>query len=717
MGSCEEAGIDRMEAQRSVVVSHGERKRSYFPMNLIKCGLRSLGLLQTGGMGETESVPDYLTNLRVSDVFNLPSEDVQIDPQIFTAVCEGEKERLEEYLKKRGTSMACLKGDQGGSVLHIAAACNHLELVKIIASECPCLLLKPDSKDQLPLHVAAHAGHSTVVESLVATVGYVSARLSDEEGSGRRRLNLYVLKNKDGDTPLHLALKGLHMTSAKHLVNANQEASFLENNDGISPLYLAVGTGDLPLVQAMLENRKEDGGRRYVDIDSHLEGRKYLLHAALRARSPDTLEFLLKEYPSLVDERDKEGRTCLWFAASEGYYQGVSILLEQWKNGVYVSNDDGSFPIHIAVERRHIRVVYLFLTLYPDSKHLPNKKGQNIVHIATKSGICALFLFSYLWVIGWINTLVEKQDENGNSPLHEATINWRPRTLYVLLLMTKTKWLYVQNNAGHTALEIAENTMKDNYIFMERVTLMVLLFFYAPISRKSWWRTITKPAKPLEGGKSDNYVDTLLVVAALVATVTFAAGFTIPGGFNASEKKLGLAALEDKPELAYFMIFNIMAMQSSIVTIAILIWGQLGDKALVPMAFAWALRSLFFSLLCMVLAFYWGVVVTFVNVKGVVIFLKVTYAIFLFLMLFNLGPHVFLQTPGIPAFLGTCFLMFVMLVNEDSFTTPAKKENSGKEDSTAKKDNSGKEDSTAKKENSGKEDSTAKTEPEKQEIN
>ncbi|XP_013626683.1 PREDICTED: alpha-latroinsectotoxin-Lt1a-like [Brassica oleracea var. oleracea] len=707
MGSSEEAVLDRVEAQRSVVVSHGQWKRSYFSMNLIKRGLRSLGLLQTGE-AETEPVPDYLTNLEISDVFNLPGESMQIDPEIFTAVCAGNKNSLEE-LKRSGKPMACLKSDQVGSVLHLAAACNHLELVKIIASECPCLLLKLDSRNQLPLHVAAHAGYSTVVEALVETVGYISAGLSDEDG--RERLNLYVVKNKDGDTPLHLALKGRHMSSANYLVSANQQTSFFANKDGISPLYLAVETGDLLLVKAMLETRKGDElgrryadidslfedehGRRYIlDIDSHLEGRKYLLHAALKAKSLDTLEFLLKEYPSLVNMQDEEGRTCLWLAASMGYYEGVSILLDRWTKGVYVCNGDGSFPIHIAVEKRHMRVVFLLLKRYPDSKHLLNKQGQNIVHIATKSGIGALFLFSYLWLTGWINTLVETQDKDGNSPLHEATIHWRPRTLFVLLLMTKIKWLYVQNNDGLTALDIAEKNMKRNYIFMERVTLMVLLYFYAPISRKSWWIKVTKPSEPLEGGKTNNYVDTLLVVAALVATVTFTAGFTIPGGFNGSGEKLGMAALENKPKLAYFMIFNIMAMQSSIVTIAILIWGQLGDQSLVPMAFTWALRSLFFALLCMVLAFYWGVMVTFVHVKGVVIFLNVTYAIFLFLMLFNLGPHVFLQTPGIPAFLGSCFLMFVMLVNEDSFPTPVKMI-FGKEDAPVKMI-SGKEDTPVK---------------------
>ena len=56
--------------------------------------------------------------------------------------------------------------------------------------------------------MAARAGHSAVVEALVASVTCFSAGLSEEERE--RLLNLYVLKDRDGDTPLHLALKDLH---------------------------------------------------------------------------------------------------------------------------------------------------------------------------------------------------------------------------------------------------------------------------------------------------------------------------------------------------------------------------------------------------------------------------------------------------------------------------------------------------------------------------
>lgn len=155
---------------------------------------------------DTESVPEFLTSLRFSDLFNLPGEYVPMNPEIFSAMRAGNIELLEK-LKSYETPMACLKSDGGDSVLHLAAASGHLELVKNIITECPCLLLEPNSKYQIPLHVAARAGRSAVVKALVASVLYFSPRVPEED---RDRLNIYVLKDIDGDTPLHAALKDLH---------------------------------------------------------------------------------------------------------------------------------------------------------------------------------------------------------------------------------------------------------------------------------------------------------------------------------------------------------------------------------------------------------------------------------------------------------------------------------------------------------------------------
>ncbi|CAA0393495.1 unnamed protein product [Arabidopsis thaliana] len=123
---------------------------------------------------------------RLSDLFNPPDEYVLMKAEMLSTLSDGNEEWLEN-LRSHGTPLACLKNDQGDSILHLAATWGNLELVKSIVSECPCLLLELNSKDQLPLHVAALAGHPAVVEDLVASVTFFSARLAEED---REILNL-----------------------------------------------------------------------------------------------------------------------------------------------------------------------------------------------------------------------------------------------------------------------------------------------------------------------------------------------------------------------------------------------------------------------------------------------------------------------------------------------------------------------------------------------
>ena len=243
-----EAGLDRIEAQRST------------------------GVLPTE---HTESVPKFLINIRLSDLFDPPGEYVLMSPKIFGAVIAGMgKEEWRRY-SEPVTPLACLKSDGGDSVPHLAAAWGHLQLVESIVSECPSLFLELNSRDQLPLHVAVQAGHIAVVKALVATVTFLTATLSAERKE--RILNVYVVKDKDGDTALHLACKDRNGETVACLVNADQRASFLANKDGISPLYMAVEAGAVSLVKAMLKVTNNDGLEgRNSNLGLRLEGRNIL---------------------------------------------------------------------------------------------------------------------------------------------------------------------------------------------------------------------------------------------------------------------------------------------------------------------------------------------------------------------------------------------------------------------------------------------------------
>ncbi|VYS61794.1 unnamed protein product [Arabidopsis thaliana] len=648
-----EVRLDIIEEQTSTVVSHDQQEGKNFPMNLISKVARKLSsrnFSQNGGDSatpptdsatppteDTESGLEFPNNLRLSDLFNLPNENVHMNAEIFSGVSNGNKECLEK-LRSYGTRMACLKSDGGDSILHLAATWGHLELVKNIVSECPCLLLEPNSKGQIPLHVAAHAGRSAVVEALVASVTFFSDRLAEE---GKERLNPYVLKDKDGNTPLHLAIARLHMEIVARLVYANHDASFLGNNKGISSLYMAVESGYPYLVEKILQNTgNEDLEGKKFNLDSKLQGRKYLAHAAMKAKKTAVLDVILNEYPSLEDERDKDGRTCLSLGASIGNYDGVCNMLDRSTKSVYVCDEDGFFPIHTAAENGHIRIVKKILNRCPDSKHLLNKLGQNILHLAAKNGEYPLV--EILMRDDDTKHLATGQDVDGNTPLHLATLNWHSRL--IPFLNYGSNILQLRNNNGLTAREIAESMLKPNYIFQERLTLAFLLYSHWSRGLGSV-KSLTKPSEPLDREKSKDYVNTLLLVAALVATMTFTAGFTIPGGFNSSAPDLGRATLATNPTLFIFMLFDILAMLSSLATIFTLIWAQLGDPSLVSSSINVALPLLLFSLFCMASTFLFGVITAIGHVNWFVTMIIFIFYIFFILAALILGPHVMLQRP------------------------------------------------------------------------
>ena len=55
--------------------------------------------------------------------------------------------------------------------------------------------------------------------------------------------------------------------------------------------------------------------------------------------------------------------------------------------------------------------------------------------------------------------------------------------------------------------------------------------------------------------------DTYLIVAALIVTVTFAAGFTVPGGYESSDgPNKGMAVLRHKPSFIVFVIVDMIAL-------------------------------------------------------------------------------------------------------------------------------------------------------------
>ncbi|KAI3840885.1 hypothetical protein MKX03_010013 [Papaver bracteatum] len=71
------------------------------------------------------------------------------------------------------------------------------------------------------------------------------------------------------------------------------------------------------------------------------------------------------------------------------------------------------------------------------------------------------------------------------------------------------------------------------------------------------------------------YNQTLLVVSALIATVAFAANYTLPGGYNSDEPHKGMAVLTNKLSFIVFIVSNSLAMVLSSLGILIQFVGKI----------------------------------------------------------------------------------------------------------------------------------------------
>nr|POF20150.1 ankyrin repeat-containing protein itn1 [Quercus suber] len=150
---------------------------------------------------------------------------------------------------------------------------------------------------------------------------------------------------------------------------------------------------------------------------------------------------------------------------------------------------------------------------------------------------------------------------------------------------------------------------------------MQILTFWAlgstPISGKGEKTILRKAREPLNLERIKDRVDIYSLIAVLVATVTFAAGLTVPGGFNSSGESQGLATLGNKWAFQVFIISDSTAMYCSVAGTFFLIWSLVARD--VAKSAIWiALRLLGAAIFAMSVAFMSAIYLVVSNISWVV---------------------------------------------------------------------------------------------------
>ncbi|KAF3951929.1 hypothetical protein CMV_022469 [Castanea mollissima] len=538
-------------------------------------------------------------------------------PDLYRAAKRGDTDFIKTQAEDIEHPVVSQKTPKLNTVLHIAASLDNSQLVEVILDNHHGYLMMKNSAGELAIHVAASCGRSSTLKKLASVSGSESLTIQNNEGNSPLHLAL-MNKYKEVD----LVLKTEFSEIANFLVERCPKASYCPNKEPKSPLYMAAEAGDAEMVKLMIE--KADG----INMPMVERGGR-IAHAAITGKNIDVLKSVLSENPHRIKDKDSKGMTPLSYAASIGYLEGVRYLLEKCADYTYEIDQNGFFPIHIASSRGHIEVIKAIILRCPDSIELLNHQGRNILHVAAMRGKAKVV--NYMLKTPELKMLINEKDEGGNTALHLASEGRHPKVVSILTWDKRVDFRLL-NKEGKTALDIAGKYSGKEPSFREQLTWLALR--YAGVSqdtRPSTTRenppsskpggqssmykskeTITEnsqTSKPREEPNMDNYkdrVNTLLLVATLVATVTFAAGFTVPGGNDDSDPHKGMAKFLQHHLFQAFIISNTIAMYSSVTVVVVLIWAQLNDHNLVIASLKLAVPILGLALIMVSSAFMIG---------------------------------------------------------------------------------------------------------------
>ncbi|WMV39569.1 hypothetical protein MTR67_032959 [Solanum verrucosum] len=403
------------------------------------------------------------------------------------------------------------------------------------------------------LHVAALFGQ----RANVGQSGVVSELLCFEG------VETLVRMDDIGDTALHKAVRGGHTDIVWMLVKLllDPEHDFPAKKAGETPLYLAAESGFHDALIKILNVYKEP---TYVAGPSN----RTPLHAAVIKEHTECARSLWQWNKPLCEEADKWGWNSLHYAVKQGLKEIISDMLGWKKSLAYLpagSENDWTTAFHIAASEGDVLMIYDLLNHCPDCWEMLNCNGQNALHVALLNDH-EMFVHAFLGS-GICDSLVDEADNEGNTPLHLLAASGNRVPQMILDHPSAKKMTF--NKQNQTPLDIALSrtwTIKKDKLVGDLCSINGRLGQRDfKVKRKTETigniRQMRKEDDQDKAKRDKIEIEKIMkaaqiqvVVATLLMTVTFAAGFTLPGGlYNDDSPNKGMAILLRKTAFVHLL--------------------------------------------------------------------------------------------------------------------------------------------------------------------
>ncbi|XP_070030437.1 protein ACCELERATED CELL DEATH 6-like isoform X1 [Nicotiana sylvestris] len=383
---------------------------------------------------------------------------------------------------------------------------------------------------------------------------------------------LMRMTDDNGDTALHKAVRSRHQDVARLLVKEDPEFEYPSNKARETPLYLAAESG---LRDALVEILVTCNKPTFAAGPFN----RTPLHAAVIHQHTDCARLLWQWNKSLCEEADVSGWNSLHYAVYLGLKEVVSDMLGWKKSLAYLpagSENRWTTTFHIAANAGDVNMINELLKYRPDCWEMLDSRDKNALHVAILNNQFML-VKSLLKSTKW-DSLADNADDDGNTPLHLLAASSYWAHVPVKLRENRRAKTMSFNKENQTPLDVAWSCIKRT---TNKESISGSLYHdFANIGRfgrrETPWNTLDEIHIQREFSKRDKEFETEiksimsaaqihLVMATLLVTVTFAAGFTLPGGFDcdSNSPNKGMAILTRKAAFHVFVITDAIAFACS----------------------------------------------------------------------------------------------------------------------------------------------------------
>jgi len=287
------------------------------------------------------------------------------------------------------------KDRNGFTCIAHAAMGGHAEIVKTLIGKDKSLVSMGDRAGKSPFDLAAEfgksAGHWEAAEALLdADATLISGNEPAKDPA-----------TGPAQSALHYAAQFGTMEGIKLILARDQNMIKSKNKENNTPLHMAAAGGHLAVLNELIRVNEGVG-------DANIEGSN-LMHLACAGGHLEVVSALLKSHPDLAKEKDKKGRSCI-FSASLSKKPDPKVakaLINALPDLLFVTDPDGKTVLHHVAEVGSCEdLVWLYA----------EKGGAKLVKIQDGNGDDVLAKAAPNCVQILEDILEREQDDNSNAP-------------------------------------------------------------------------------------------------------------------------------------------------------------------------------------------------------------------------------------------------------------------------------------------------------------